>query len=199
MTIVFAEPGTHQPASIDAPSTAYERIVDKLHDLDLRPHISGNSTTARCPSHDDRNASFAVYDKGTKAKVKCFAGCDDALDILPALSMTVRDLFNERQVRGFCAPGPEHEARRIARASMTLPYRVLDDLTHRPNFAESLCKAIGRGRPELYLIDKHGLPNAPNSALLTDPGYRHIAHLIASDSSDASRASDSGVGGGVHA
>ena len=31
-------------------ATVYERIVDKLHDLDLRPRTSYSGTTALCPS-----------------------------------------------------------------------------------------------------------------------------------------------------
>ena len=60
-------------------ATAYERIVDKLHDLDLRPRTSYSGTVAHCPSHDDRTASFACHAKEGKAKVVCFAGCDDRL------------------------------------------------------------------------------------------------------------------------
>ena len=88
-------------------ATAYERIVDKLHDLDLRPRTSYGNTTARCPSHDDRQPSLAVYDKDGKAKVVCFAGCDDALDILPALEMSVADLYDERR------SGEHHRVRAI--------------------------------------------------------------------------------------
>jgi hypothetical protein len=70
-------------------ATAYERIVDKLCEMDLKVRPGTKSVVALCPSHDDRQPSLAVYDKGGKAKIICFAGCDDALDILPALDMTV--------------------------------------------------------------------------------------------------------------
>ena len=77
-------------------ATAYERIVDKLHELDLRPRAEYNPPSHGAPAHDDRNASLAVYDKEGKAKVVCFAGCHDELDILPALEMTVADLYDEK-------------------------------------------------------------------------------------------------------
>jgi hypothetical protein len=79
---------------LTATTNAYERIVDKLHELDLRVRTGYNSSVAQCPSHDDRQASFAVYDKGGKAKVVCFTGCDDELGVLPALGMTVADLYD---------------------------------------------------------------------------------------------------------
>jgi hypothetical protein len=58
-----------------------------------------------------------------------------------------------------------------------------------PDFGERICKVIGRRRPELYLMDKHDLDITSNAVLLTDPGYRHVSHLIASDTSHASHAS----------
>jgi hypothetical protein len=56
-------------------ATAYERIVDKLHELDLRVREGYGGAVAQCPSHDDRQPSLAVYDKDGKAKIVCFAGC----------------------------------------------------------------------------------------------------------------------------
>jgi hypothetical protein len=88
-------------------ATAYERIVDKLAEMDLRVRAGSSSATALCPSHDDRNPSLAVYDKDGKIKVVCFAGCDDALDILPALDMTVADLYDEKHHGTPTRPSPE--------------------------------------------------------------------------------------------
>jgi hypothetical protein len=56
-------------------ATAYERIVDKLHELDLRVREGYGGAVAQCPSHDDRQPSLALYDKDGKAKIVCFAGC----------------------------------------------------------------------------------------------------------------------------
>jgi hypothetical protein len=157
-------------------ATAYERIVDRLDELDLRPRISYGSTTARCPSHDDRSPSLAVYDKGGKAKVHCFAGCDDELDILPALEMTVADLYDEKLgTARFSAPDPERLARYEARKTMTPSQKALDDLLHLPDIGERLCLAIANHRPELYIWEREQL---------------------GSDASDASHASDQEIGEG---
>jgi hypothetical protein len=61
---------------------------------------------------------------------------------------------------------------------MTRLQRALDDLLHLPDIGERLCKGIGRHRPELYLMAKHDLEPTTNEILLTDPGYRWVAHLI---------------------
>jgi hypothetical protein len=139
-------------------TTAYERIVDKLHDLDLRPRTGYGSTVARCPSHDDRNASFAAYDKNGKVKVVCFAGCDDALDILPALEMTVADLYDEPWSSGRKRiPDPDLLRRYEARKTMTPSEKATDDLLHIADLGERLALAIARQRPELYIWEREQL------------------------------------------
>jgi len=140
-------------------------------------------------------ASFAVYDKGGKAKVKCFAGCDDEMDVLPALGMRVADLYDRpRDLRDYSSfertrMSAERLARAEARKTMTRRQLAVDDLLHMPGFAEKLCKTIGRVRPELYLIDKHDL-ELSNALESSDPGYRHIAHLFAEDAQLAEGAQD---------
>jgi hypothetical protein len=56
--------------------------------------------------------------------------------------------------------------------------KALDNLLHTKGFAEYLCKVIAHTRPELYLMDKHQLEPATNAVILTDTGYRHVAHLL---------------------
>jgi len=54
---------------------------------------------ALCPAHPDVKESLSVRQAGDRAKVKCFAGCDDR-DVLAALGLAVADLFDEpRQQR----------------------------------------------------------------------------------------------------
>jgi DNA primase len=159
-------------------ATAYERIVDKLAEMDLRVRPGARSATALCPSHDDRNASLAVYDRDGKAKIVCFAGCDDALDILPVLDMTVADLYDEKRSGKPTRPSPEVLAwaeRAEARKSMTPSQKAADNLFHIADMGERICLAIARVRPELYLWEREQL---------------------GSDASDASHASDQNTGGG---
>lgn len=143
--------------------TAYERIVDKLHELDLRVRTGYRDSVAQCPSHEDRSPSLAVYDKDGKAKVVCFAGCDDALDILPALDMTVADLYDEKRTMRVSAHlDPELEARKARRRDMTPSQKWVDNLLHLPDIGERLCVSIAHHRPELYIWERERLGGESN-------------------------------------
>jgi hypothetical protein len=76
-------------------NTGFERLRDALtqHGSPLRQ--SGPNWTARCPGHDDRNASLSVGRSEGMALVHCHAGCDTA-DVLAALGLTLADLFDNR-------------------------------------------------------------------------------------------------------
>jgi hypothetical protein len=86
------------------------------------------------------------------------AGCHDALDILPALNMTVSDLFDDpTAVRTTTALDPHIQARIEARRNMNAPQRQLDNLIHVPDIGTRLVLAIAQHRPELYIAAKYGL------------------------------------------
>ena len=52
--------------------------------------------TARCPAHEDRDASLSVAEgRDGRALVKCFAGCEVAA-VVHAVGLEVGDLFPER-------------------------------------------------------------------------------------------------------
>jgi hypothetical protein len=114
---------------------------------------------AQCPAHEDREASLAIYRKPGRIKIVCYAGCDDALDILPALGLNLRDLWDEQKVKnGFLPrPDPAFQASIEARRSMTLLQRAVDDLSHLPDIGLRLCLGIAQIRPELYIADKYDL------------------------------------------
>ena len=108
-----------------AAATAYERLITRLsaNRKAVRDHV--NYATAQSAAHEDRDPSLAIYREPGRAKVFCWVGCSDALDILPALGLGVRDLFDtpngdRRQFR----PDPAIEARIAARRTMTPSQRV---------------------------------------------------------------------------
>jgi hypothetical protein len=143
-------------------ATAYERILDQLRDQGKRVRQGSKEARAQCPSHDSCRASslpLAIYSKPCKAKVVCFVGCSDALDVLPALGMTVADLYDDQRngSRTAYQPDPEIQARIEARRSMTPSQRALDDLLRRPDLGERLCLGIARIRPELYIWEREQL------------------------------------------
>jgi hypothetical protein len=126
---------------ISGTATAYERIVDLLQKF--RDH--GSYATALCPSHDDREASLAIYRKPGKIKLVCFGGCHEELDILPALGLSWLDKYDDAGGwvnRSSWRPDPAVKARSEARRDRTLIERATDDLLHLPDLGERLCRGI---------------------------------------------------------
>jgi hypothetical protein len=141
-----------------ATATAFERITAALRAHGCRPHIHGSYASARCPAHEDTTPSLAVYKKPGRAKVVDFAGCSDEVDVLPAIGMTVADLYdNPHAPRTAYQPDPRMQARIAARRSMTPSQRALEDLLQLPDLGERLCLAIARQRPEFYLAERERL------------------------------------------
>jgi hypothetical protein len=71
--------------------TAYDLVCRRLHEV---TGYAGRNGSWRCPAHDDRNPSLSVKaaNDGT-VLLHCHAGCHSA-DILAALALDVRDLFD---------------------------------------------------------------------------------------------------------
>jgi hypothetical protein len=166
-------------------ATAYERIIDRLRDQGKKIRQGSTETRAQCPATGcpAKSVSLAVYPKPGRTKVICYAGCDDALDILPALNLTVADLFDDpHTVRTTTLPDPWTQIRIEARRTMTAPQRQLDNLIHREDIGTRLCVSIAKHRPELYLVEKHAadepLDTSTNAVIVDDPCYRHVAHLL---------------------
>jgi hypothetical protein len=121
-------------------ATAYERLIDRLRDDDRKVRDHGGYTTAPCPSHEDRDPSLTIYRKPGRAKVVCWAGCDDR-DILAALGLGVSDLYDEPKaptyntvrLQSFKPVGPK-----------TRLERALEHLLSLPNFGEMLCQRIAQ-------------------------------------------------------
>lgn len=67
-------------------------LQDILSRLDVKSG-SGGQYMARCPCHNDRQASLSVgVGNDGRVLIHCFAGCDTA-DIMEELGLTMRDLF----------------------------------------------------------------------------------------------------------
>ena len=67
----------------------------------------GNGYKAKCPCHDDANASLSISEgDGGRILVKCFAGCDTAA-VLEAKGLKMQDLFNDPGRRGGTMPRRE--------------------------------------------------------------------------------------------
>ncbi len=79
-------------APYTAPSEPVARLLAKLDGI----RRSGSGWMARCPAHEDRQASLSVTtgDDG-RALVYCHASCDLAA-VTDALGMATGDLFEHR-------------------------------------------------------------------------------------------------------
>lgn len=79
------------------PLSPTERVISALADHGCNPRQRGQSWSARCPAHDDRNPSLSVSDGHTgNALVYCHAGCTVA-EVATALGLRMVDLFPPRQ------------------------------------------------------------------------------------------------------
>jgi 5S rRNA maturation endonuclease (ribonuclease M5) len=78
--------------------TAYERILDRLHDQGKKVRVNGTKATAQCPAHDDRNPSLVVTRIEGSVLVHCHVGCQID-DILVSLEMRRSDLYDD--ARGY--------------------------------------------------------------------------------------------------
>jgi putative DNA primase/helicase len=81
--------------------SAYERLVDALRDAGKYV----NDKKALCPAHDDSHASLSVGDRrdGKGIVIKCHAGCEYQ-EVLAALDMSPRDLFDDEPMRAVYNP-----------------------------------------------------------------------------------------------
>jgi hypothetical protein len=107
--------------------------------------VGGGQTMAQCPRHEDREASLAIYCKPGKIKLVCFAGCDEELDVLPALGLDWPDKYDNP--RGWAdrtswRPDPTVRARTEARRDMGPVQRAVDDLLHLPDIGERISRSI---------------------------------------------------------
>jgi hypothetical protein len=153
-----APPANGSISRLHDTTSAYDRVVDRLRAVGKKVRPGVGQTMARCPSHDDREASLAIYRKPGKVKLVCFAGCHEELDILPALGLDWRDKYDDPSSRSTSwRPDPAIKARAEARRDMTLVQRAVDDLLHLPDLGERLCRGIAWHRPELYIAERWGL------------------------------------------
>ena len=103
---------TRPSAELARTGSAYERIQARLEEAGCRPVDRGSYLLAKCPVHDDRVASLAVYAKPGRIRIRCWAGCAD-VDVLAALGLGVGDLFDEPRVPHTVRPRPVTKPARL--------------------------------------------------------------------------------------
>lgn len=78
--------------------TAFERVILALEQRDSRVKGSGRQRTARCPAHDDNNASLSITEGTERVLIKCHATCTGE-DVAAALGLTMADLYDKPRQR----------------------------------------------------------------------------------------------------
>ena len=79
------------------PGTAYRRVLDALSQNGNAPRAATEwRARARCPAHDDNKPSLSVTRIEDSVLLHCHAGCDPQ-DVVGALGMEMRDLFDNRR------------------------------------------------------------------------------------------------------
>ena len=64
--------------------------TDSLARLFDRPRRMGNAWRARCPVHNSKSLTLAIYADDDRSRVHCFAGCSTD-DVLAAVGLTWKD------------------------------------------------------------------------------------------------------------
>ncbi|MFQ8432891.1 toprim domain-containing protein [Amaricoccus sp. W119] len=122
----------------------------------------GQSWTARCPAHDDREPSLSIRDADGKVLVRCHAGCDQ------------RDVIAALKERGWW-DGKAHLSLRTSRHRKVSPPRPDPDQVERSAVALSIwhCAIPAERTPvEAYLASR-GLTCSLESSLRFHRGLKH--------------------------
>jgi hypothetical protein len=181
-------------------ATAYERVLDKLRDLG---HVTENhdSARAKCPAHNGTSStSLAIRSIDGSVLICCHAGCE-TVDVLAALKLQMRDLYDERNgaeyvypdgrrvhryanKKGFRQSGNTKgqalfHADRIGDAdTVYVPEGEKDVLAAESVGAVAVCSAMGAGKAHKFdwspLAGKHVVVVAD----CDEPGRKHAHQIV---------------------
>lgn len=173
-----------------------ERFTDALADADCRPRKSGDGWAARCPAHEDKQASLSIHEgEDGRVLVKCHAGCDME-SILAELELEARDLFEHDDdrplpaVRKETTPEPvaaDETELAAAQSRLAENDQAMPALTKLRGWTPDACEALGLGlsddsppRVVIPVRDGRGvlvgtLRYSPNPARKKDGGPKMMA------------------------
>ena len=181
-------------------TTAYNRLLDDLHNNGQTVIDAGTTAKAQCPAHDDTNPSLSITAIEGRVLVYCHAGCTRE-QIVKSLGRTMSDLFDNkrgadylylldgRQVhrtptKQFSQSGNSKgtalfRAEKITADVQTVyvPEGEQDVLAIEAGGGVAVCNAMGAGKAHLFdwspLTGKTVVIVADND----DPGRRHAAEV----------------------
>jgi putative DNA primase/helicase len=126
--------------------TAFEIVTDALRDHGSHVVERGtDNAQAQCPAHDDHDPSLSVFPRkdAKGVAVKCHAGCE-LPDVLAAVGLTFRDLYDDAGIRDALKPNADH---RYPKGRVNK--RRTDPRTGRKRFTQT-----GAEDKSLYMADK---------------------------------------------
>ncbi|HMM76978.1 MAG TPA: DNA primase [Gammaproteobacteria bacterium] len=71
--------------------------------LDRVKSTGPDAWIASCPAHEDRRPSLSIRQVEDRVLIHCWAGCG-ALDVVGAVGLELRDLFERRHTDSYVAP-----------------------------------------------------------------------------------------------
>lgn len=111
---------------MSARASAYERLLDALHEHGSTVKANGVSAVAQCPAHDDRNPSLSVRRIEGSVLLHCHAGCH-VEDVLAALNLSAGDLYDERSGARYDYTDPAGKVLRTVHRSPLKDFRQSGD------------------------------------------------------------------------
>ena len=90
-------------ARTHAPGVAVATVLAALDRAGCRSYTRGTGTRAQCPAHGSRGLTLSLRQGDRGAMLTCFAGCE-LDDLLAALDLTRRDLFDTDLPAGYTPP-----------------------------------------------------------------------------------------------
>jgi hypothetical protein len=179
--------------------TAYERLVDTLRGQGVVTETNG-AARAKCPAHNGTSStSLAIRPIDGSVLVYCHAGCQ-TVDVLAALKLAMRDLFDERNGAEYVYP----DGRRVHRTPHKTFYQKgnrkgqalfhadrigdtdtiyvvegeKDVLAGESVGAVAVCPAMGAGKAHKFDWSPLKGKTAIVIADKDEPGRRHAAQVV---------------------
>jgi len=140
----------------------YQLVLQRLQSRRLVGSTNPDSTSARCPAHDDQRPSLSVTDAGDKVLIKCHTGCDTE-DVLEALDLGWSDLFDEG------AGGSSARGLRSRRRTATL--QKATEYVYRDSEDEPVLKVIRSASKRFHVQHWNGSSWVMGKGPVTPPLY----------------------------
>lgn len=166
-----------------ASQTAYERFILAAEVAGLRVRANGTKAMIQCPAHDDQDPSLSVTKIEGQVLIHCHAGCATA-DILAALGLTTRDLFDDPIGVTYTYTDLNGTATRYVHRTPGKRFRQSGATATRPQLYHlpAVTAAIARGDP-VYLTegekDVHALETLGVTATTSPMGASNWAKVDA--------------------